>query len=71
MSGSPEDDDESWFRPVWETDDEAELAPPSPALDVSTPVFLAGRRDDRHRRQGGDRPSPAHRIEYRADAVLP
>lgn len=31
MSGDPEEDDENWFRPAWETDDEAMLAPPSPA----------------------------------------
>ena len=31
MSGDPEEDDENCFRPVWETDDEAELEPPSPA----------------------------------------
>jgi hypothetical protein len=30
MSGDPEDDDENWFRPVWETEDEAALEPPGP-----------------------------------------
>jgi hypothetical protein len=30
MSGYPEKDEENWFRPVWETDDEAALEPLSP-----------------------------------------
>jgi hypothetical protein len=30
MSGDPEEDDENWFRPVWETEDEATLEPPGP-----------------------------------------
>jgi hypothetical protein len=30
MPGDPEDDDEFWFRPVWETEDEATLEPPGP-----------------------------------------
>lgn len=28
MSDGPEDEDENWFRPVWETEDAAELDPP-------------------------------------------
>ena len=28
MSEGPEDEEEYWFRPVWETDDEAALDPP-------------------------------------------
>jgi hypothetical protein len=28
MSDGPEDEEEDWFRPVWETDDEAVLDPP-------------------------------------------
>src|ERR1700730_2465671 len=30
MSGDTEEDDEFWFRPVWETEDEATLEPPGP-----------------------------------------
>src|ERR1700758_745194 len=30
MPEEPENDEESWFRPVWETDDEATLEPPGP-----------------------------------------
>jgi hypothetical protein len=30
MTGDPEKEDESWFRPVWETEDEAALEPPGP-----------------------------------------
>lgn len=30
MSGKPENDDESWFRPVWEIEDEEDLEPPGP-----------------------------------------
>ena len=28
MPGDPEEDDENWFRPVWETEDDASLEPP-------------------------------------------
>jgi len=28
MTGDPEEDEESWWRPAWETDDEAALEPP-------------------------------------------
>jgi hypothetical protein len=31
MRGDPEEGDGTWFRPVWETDDETELSPPSPS----------------------------------------
>ena len=31
MPGDPEEEDENWFRPVWETEDEAALEPPGPA----------------------------------------
>jgi hypothetical protein len=30
MSDGPEDEEEVWFRPVWETEDEAALDPPGP-----------------------------------------
>ena len=30
MSRDPEDDDRFWFRPVWETEEEAALEPPGP-----------------------------------------
>ena len=30
MSGDPEEEDENWFRPPWETDDDAELEPALP-----------------------------------------
>ena len=30
MSDGPEDDEENWFRPVWEIEDEAALDPPGP-----------------------------------------
>jgi hypothetical protein len=29
MSDGPEDEEEDWFRPVWETEDEAALDPPA------------------------------------------
>jgi hypothetical protein len=30
MSGDPPEDDEDWFRPVWETEDDTALEPPGP-----------------------------------------
>jgi hypothetical protein len=30
MAGDPENDEEKWLRPVWETEDEADLEPPGP-----------------------------------------
>jgi hypothetical protein len=35
MSGDPEEDDENWFRPVWETEDEAALEPPARRVRAS------------------------------------
>jgi hypothetical protein len=32
MPGDPEEEDEFWFKPVWETEDEASLEPPGPPL---------------------------------------
>ena len=32
MSADPEDEDEFWFRPPWETEDQASLEPPGPPL---------------------------------------
>jgi HTH DNA binding domain len=38
MSGDPENDEINWFRPVWETDDEANLEPPGPPRARKPPV---------------------------------
>jgi hypothetical protein len=32
MSGDPEEDEEFWFKPVWETEDEESFEPPGPPL---------------------------------------
>jgi hypothetical protein len=34
MPGDPEEDDDSWFKPVWETEDEEALEPPGPLRHV-------------------------------------
>jgi hypothetical protein len=36
--GLPEHDEEDWFRPVWETEDEAELDPPGPPRPRKQPA---------------------------------
>jgi hypothetical protein len=38
MPGNPEKDDENWFRPPWETDDEESLEPPGPPRTRKPPV---------------------------------
>ena len=39
MLGDPEDEDDFWFKPVWETEDEADLEPPgSPLPRARKPV---------------------------------
>ncbi|HKI15256.1 MAG TPA: hypothetical protein VKA12_09690, partial [Roseiarcus sp.] len=41
MPGDPEEEDEDWFRPVWETEDEPEPpGPPRPRQPVAEPDFL-------------------------------
>src|ERR1700730_10695598 len=37
MAGDPEDDDVSWFKPVWEIEDEEALEPPGPFRHVRKP----------------------------------
>jgi hypothetical protein len=38
MSDGPEDDEENWFRPVWEIEDEAALDPPGPPRPRKQPA---------------------------------
>ena len=38
MSDGPEDEDDDWFRPVWETEDEAALDPPGPPRPRKPPA---------------------------------
>jgi hypothetical protein len=38
MPGDPEDDDISWFKPVWETEDEEGLEPPGPLRRARKPA---------------------------------
>src|SRR2546421_12271252 len=38
MPGDPEDDDISWFKPVWETEDEESVDPPGPLRRARKPA---------------------------------
>jgi hypothetical protein len=38
MPGDTENDDDSWFKPVWEIEDEAALEPPGPFRRARKPA---------------------------------